>query len=55
MVHEKYTITITFVVCDGTKDKALEEIKDLLHHTRLNSLGHVSGLKVIVSHEPTEE
>lgn len=53
MKHEKYTITTTFVVCDGVKDKVLDEIKDLTQHIRQNSLSHASDLKIVVTHDPT--
>jgi len=52
--HQLYTITITFVVCDGLQDKALEEVKELMNHVTNNSLSHASDLKVKVNHEPTE-
>lgn len=53
--HEKYTIVTTFVVCDGMKDKALEEMKDLLQHIKVKSLNHASDLKVTVSHATMED
>ena len=52
--HELFTINVTFVVCDGLKDKALEEVKELLHHISDKSLGHASDVKARVSHEPIE-
>lgn len=53
--HERFTITVSFTVCDGLKDKALDEVKELLHHIRLNSLDHTSDLKAVVTHEPIED
>lgn len=50
--HERFTITVSFTVCEGLKDKALDEVKELLHHIRLNSLDHASDLKAVVTHEP---
>ena len=50
--HERFTITVNFTVCDGLKDKALDEVKELLHYIRLNSLDHTSDLKIVVTHEP---
>jgi hypothetical protein len=55
MSHDKYAITTTFVVCDGTKDKALDEIRELLEHINKKSLDHVSDLKVVVTHEAVGE
>jgi hypothetical protein len=55
MEHDKYTITTTFIVCEGTKDKALEEIRELLEHIKTKSLDHVGDIKVKVTHELTEE
>ena len=55
MSHDKYTITTTFVVCEGMKDKALEEVRELFDYIKLKSLDHASDLKVVVSHELTEE
>lgn len=49
--HQLYTIEATFVVCEGLQDKALEEVKELLNHITLNSLGHASDVKVKVKHE----
>ena len=50
--HERYTIDVGFTVCEGMRDKALEEVKNLINHINANSLSHVSDLKVKVSHEP---
>ncbi len=52
--HERYTIDVGFTVCDGLKDRALEEIRILLNHITTNSLSHASDLKIKVSHEPIE-
>jgi len=52
--HQLYTIQITFVVCEGLQDKALEEVKLLTNHVTANSLSHTSDLKIKVTHEPIE-
>ncbi len=49
--HQLYTIEVSFVVCDGLQDKALEEVKELINHINLNSLSHASDVKVKVKHE----
>lgn len=49
--HTQYTIEVTFVVCEGLQDKALEEVKELINHVNLKSLGHASDVKVRVKHE----
>ncbi len=52
--HERFTIEVRFTVCEGLKEKALEEVRDLLNHISNNSLSHASDLKTKVSHEPIE-
>lgn len=49
--HERFTINVSFTVCDGLKDKALEEVKELLHYINNKSLDHASDLKIVVKHE----
>lgn len=49
--HEKFTITTTFIVCNGLRDKCLDEIKELIGHTN-NSLPHAFDLKIKVEHQP---
>lgn len=51
--HERYTIDVNFTVCEGLKDKALEEIRELLNHIN-KSLDHTSDVKVVVKHVPIE-
>jgi hypothetical protein len=53
--HERYVITTSFTVCEGLQDKALEEVKELLHHIHDKSLDHASDLKVVVTHKPMDE
>lgn len=61
MNHDKFTITITFVCCEGMRTKVLEELKQL----RLTVLGndlqnraghfdHASDVKFYVKHEAAE-
>jgi hypothetical protein len=52
--HEKYTITISFNVCEGLKDKALDEIKEVRHFVE-KALDHASDVKTVVTHEPIGE
>lgn len=52
--HERFTIDMSFTICDGLKDKALEEVKELLHHIEEKSLSHASAIKIKVTHEPIE-
>jgi hypothetical protein len=55
MKHNLYTITISFVVCDGQRDKVLDEVRALLAHIEKNSLDHASDKKVKVTNEPVAE
>jgi len=62
MKHDKFTITIKFVCCDGQKAKVLEELKELrlliLGNELQNKGGHFDhahGTKFHVSHEETTE
>jgi len=52
--HERFTVSVSFTVCEGLKDKALEEVKDLLNHIHTKALDHASDVKVKVTHEPIE-
>jgi uncharacterized membrane protein len=52
--HQLYTIEVSFVVCDGLQDKALEEVKELMNHVTKSSLSHTSDLKIKVRHESIE-
>jgi hypothetical protein len=52
--HERFTITITFDVCEGLKDKVLDEIKEVRHFVE-KSLDHASDIKTVVTHEPAGE
>lgn len=49
--HERFTITISFNVCDGLKDKVLEEVKEVRHFVE-KALDHASDIKTVVTHEP---
>jgi len=55
MSHDLYKITVSFVVCDGMRDKVLEEIRDLTQHIEKNALDHASNKKIKVTHEPATE
>lgn len=55
MTHEKYTITIEFICCEGLQEKVLDEVKDLSEHVLKQSLGHASNVKVNVTHSPLLE
>ena len=52
--HERYTITITFNICEGLKDKALDEIKEVRHFVE-KAMDHASDVKTVVTHEPIGE
>jgi len=52
--HERFTIDLSFTVCDGLKDKALEEIKVLTNYITANSLSHSSDMKIRITHTPIE-
>lgn len=52
--HERFTIEVNFTVCEGLRDKVLEEIKTLLDHVHKNSLDHASNLKTSVHHTQIE-
>ncbi len=52
--HERFTITISFDVCEGLKDKALDEIKEVRHFVE-KALDHASDVKTVVTHEPVGE
>jgi hypothetical protein len=51
MNHEKYTISISFIVCDGMKDKVLEEIRNVDEYVKKHCLSHAAMLKIKVHHE----
>lgn len=48
--HQKYTIKIDFIVCEGLQEKVLDEVRDLTEYVNKNSLGHASNVKVSVDH-----
>ena len=52
--HERYTITISFNVCEGLKDKVLEEVKEVRHFVD-KALDHASDIKIVVTHESIGE
>ncbi|MGH7974777.1 MAG: hypothetical protein ACREBR_04580 [bacterium] len=51
--HERFTVSISFTVCDGLKDKVLEEIREVINQTT-KTLDHASDVKVKVHHESIE-
>lgn len=53
--HERYTVEIQFTVCEGLRDKVLDEIKALRNFVEKNSLDHASDIKTYVRHEPIVE
>jgi hypothetical protein len=55
--HERFNISVSFTVCEGLQDKALEEVKDLLNYIKdtSKSLSHCSDLKTVVTHKPIED
>ena len=55
MNHDLYTIKVSFIVCDGIKDKVLEEIRDLTQYIEKNSLSHAACKKIKVLHETATE
>jgi hypothetical protein len=52
--HELFIITVSFIVCDGVKDKVLDEIKEVRHFVE-KTLDHASNVKTVVTHEPIGE
>jgi hypothetical protein len=53
--HEKYTIKIEFVCCEGMQGKVLDEVRDLQEYILKHSLDHAIGVKVRVDHSPLLE
>jgi hypothetical protein len=53
--HERFTITISFTVCEGLRDKVLDEIKELRHYIDEKSLDHASDVKYVVSRKIEEK
>lgn len=51
--HEQFLIKISFNVCDGMKDKVLDEMKDLLKNAQV-ALDHASNVKIKVERIPLE-
>jgi hypothetical protein len=47
--HERFTITISFDVCGGLKDKVLDEITEIRKFVE-KALGHASDTKIVVTH-----
>jgi hypothetical protein len=52
--HELFTITATFTVCEGLKDKVLDEVTNLRKVIE-KSLDHASNVKTSVTHVSTED
>lgn len=55
MDHEKYTIKVEFICCEGLQEKVLDEVKELSEYIQKHSLGHASNIKVVVDHAPLLE
>lgn len=53
--HDRYRVEVHFTICDGMRDKALEELKNLLNHIQKNALDHASDLKTYVHHTAIDE
>ena len=54
--HDRYKIEVNFTICDGLRDKGLEEVKELLNYiNNPKTLDHASDLKVYVHHESMGE
>jgi hypothetical protein len=51
MLHEKYSVTVSFILCDGLRDKVLEEVRQMQEHINKHCLSHASFVKVKVHHE----
>ena len=52
--HTRYRIEVHFTVCEGLRDKVLDEITALRRHIEKNSLDHASDIKTYVHQEPIE-